>query len=32
MCGDKEAFSSLDESFVATVKFGDNQIVAEKEK
>jgi transposase InsO family protein len=28
MCGDKEAFSDLDESFHSSVKFGDNSIVS----
>lgn len=28
MCGDKKAFSELDESFRNTVKFGDNSIVS----
>ena len=28
MCGDKKAFSELDESFRNTVKFGDNSVVS----
>jgi hypothetical protein len=28
MCGDKEAFSDLDESFRSSVKFGDNSMVS----
>ena len=32
MCGEKESFSMLDESFADTVKFGDNSTVAVKGK
>lgn len=30
MCGDKSFFSDLDETFISTVKFGDNSTIAVK--